>query len=87
MTSETGEKLFIVLVTAIFIIGQSLWLLFQLKREEKFRGKFQLKPKQNTLVFFPGTLEFLHGVKPITNGVRYTLTSFWTYDKQQSILR
>ena len=47
MTSETGEKLFIVLVTAIFIIGQSLWLLFQLKREEKFRGKFQLKPKQN----------------------------------------
>jgi hypothetical protein len=47
MTSETGEKLFIVSVTAIFIIGQSLWLLFQFKREEKFRGKFQLKPKQN----------------------------------------
>ena len=47
----------------------------------------ELKPKPNTLVFFPGTLEFLHGVKPITNGVRYTLTSFWTYDKQQSMLR
>jgi hypothetical protein len=47
----------------------------------------ELKPKPNTLVFFPGTLEFLHGVKPITNGVRYTLTSFWTYDKQYSMLR
>lgn len=47
MTSETGEKLFIVVVTAIFIIGQSIWLLFQFKREEKFSRKFNLKPKQN----------------------------------------
>lgn len=42
----------------------------------------QLKPKPNTLVFFPGTLEYLHGVYPITNGIRYTLTSFWTYNKK-----
>jgi hypothetical protein len=49
--------------------------------------KIELKPKPNTLIFFPGTLEFLHGVKPITSGVRYTLSSFWTYDKQQSMLR
>jgi hypothetical protein len=42
----------------------------------------ELKPKANTLVFFPGTLEYLHGVKKITNGIRYTLTSFWTFDKQ-----
>lgn len=41
----------------------------------------QIKPKPNTLVFFPGTLEFLHGVNPITKGIRYTLTSFWTFDK------
>ena len=41
----------------------------------------KLKPKPNTLVFFPGTLEYLHGVNPITNGIRYTLTSFWTFDK------
>jgi hypothetical protein len=47
----------------------------------------ELKPKPNTLIFFPGTLEFLHGVKPVTNGVRYTLSSFWTYDKQYSIVR
>lgn len=41
----------------------------------------EIKPKPNTLVFFPGTLEFLHGVNPITKGIRYTLTSFWTFDK------
>lgn len=42
--------------------------------------KIELKPMKNTLVFFPGTLEYLHGVKEITKNVRYTLTSFWTYD-------
>lgn len=47
----------------------------------------KIKPKPNTLVFFPGTLEFLHGVHPITNGIRYTLTSFWTYNKSYSILK
>ena len=41
----------------------------------------EIKPKPNTLVFFPGTMEYLHGVKPITDGIRYTLTSFWTFDK------
>lgn len=45
----------------------------------------ELKPKENTLIFFPGTLEFLHGVRPITNGTRYTLTSFWTFDKQYEL--
>ncbi len=44
------------------------------------KQNIELKPKPNTLVFFPGTTEYLHGVKPITNGIRYTLTSFWTYD-------
>lgn len=47
----------------------------------------EIKPKPNTLVFFPGNMEFLHGVKPITKGVRYTLTSFWTFDKQYSMLQ
>jgi hypothetical protein len=45
----------------------------------------EIKPKPNTLVFFPGTMEFLHGVKPITNGIRYTLTSFWTFNKQYNM--
>lgn len=45
----------------------------------------EIKPKPNTLVFFPGTMEYLHGVNPITNGIRYTLTSFWTYNKEFNI--
>ncbi len=32
------------------------------------------------LVFFPRTLEYLHGVRMITRGVRYTVASFWTFD-------
>ena len=44
-----------------------------------------LKPKPNTLVFFPGTLEYLHGVNPVTSGVRYTLTSFWTFNERYKL--
>ncbi len=32
------------------------------------------------LVFFPGTLDYVHGVSTITRGVRYTVASFWTFD-------
>jgi prolyl 4-hydroxylase len=48
--------------------------------------RLELKPQPNTLMFFPGTLEYLHGVRSITSGVRYTLTSFWTFDRNHSIL-
>jgi hypothetical protein len=40
-----------------------------------------LKPKPNTLVFFPGNRDYLHGVEPMISGIRYTLTSFWTFDE------
>jgi predicted 2-oxoglutarate/Fe(II)-dependent dioxygenase YbiX len=33
------------------------------------------------LVFFPGTLKYLHGVSKITKGMRYTVASFWTFDR------
>ena len=36
------------------------------------------------LVFFPGTLEFLHGVKEVTEGTRYTIASFFTRDKSKA---
>lgn len=39
-----------------------------------------IKPKANTLVFFPGNREYLHGVNPVTSGIRYTLSTFWTYE-------
>lgn len=31
--------------------------------------------------FFPSTLEYLHGVKAVTEGVRYTIASFYTTNK------
>jgi hypothetical protein len=43
------------------------------------------KPKANTLAFFPGDAEFLHGVTEITSGTRYTLSTFWTYDSTRSV--
>jgi hypothetical protein len=44
-----------------------------------------IKPKPNTLVFFPGNHNYLHGVKPMISGIRYTLTSFWTFDETRKM--
>jgi hypothetical protein len=30
---------------------------------------------------FPGTLDYLHGVRPVTHGMRHTLASFLTFDQ------
>lgn len=35
------------------------------------------KPKAGTVVFFPSNNMFIHGVKEITNGNRYTCPQFW----------
>jgi len=44
-----------------------------------------LKPKPNTLVFFPGNHDYLHGVYPVKSGIRYTLSSFWTFDETRTM--
>jgi hypothetical protein len=44
----------------------------------------EMKPKPRMLAFFPGTLDYMHGVMPITSGMRYTLSSFWSSDKTKS---
>jgi len=48
-----------------------------------FPNKDNFSPiiKPGMTVIFPGTLEYLHGVREVTNGVRYTLASFYTTDK------
>ena len=46
---------------------------------------FQIKPKKGMLAIFPGTVEFLHGVREVTDGVRYTLPSFFTFDQSKTI--
>jgi len=40
-----------------------------------------IKPTANQLIFFPSGAEFRHEVKPVINGDRYTLASFYTTDK------
>ena len=45
----------------------------------------ELKPKKGTLAIFPGTVEFLHGVKETTEGTRYTLPSFFTLDSTRAL--
>jgi predicted 2-oxoglutarate/Fe(II)-dependent dioxygenase YbiX len=39
-----------------------------------------LKPAPRTLIVFPGTLFFLHGVRRVTRGMRHTIASFLTFD-------
>jgi hypothetical protein len=43
------------------------------------------KPVKGSLAIFPGTIEFLHGVRNVPTGVRYTLPSFYTYDVSKAI--
>ena len=43
------------------------------------------KPVKGSLVIFPGTAEFLQGVRNVPNGVRYTIPSFYTYDETKAI--
>lgn len=38
----------------------------------------QFKPKAGAAYFFPGDLNYIHGVTPIKSGVRYVVPFFWT---------
>lgn len=40
----------------------------------------ELKPDPRTLIVFPGTLFFLHGVRRVERGMRHTIASFLTFD-------
>ena len=48
------------------------------------KDNFEPKIKPGMLVLFPGTLEYLHGVKEVTEGIRYTIASFFTRDRSKS---
>lgn len=39
--------------------------------------ELKLKPLKNSLIFFPGDINFLHGVTTVTEGIRYTIPNFW----------
>ena len=46
------------------------------------KQRLELKADSGTFVTFPGTLEYLHGVKEVTEGIRYTIACFFTYDEK-----
>jgi hypothetical protein len=41
----------------------------------------EFKPKAKAAYFFPGDKNYIHGVRPITNGVRYTAPFFWSIER------
>lgn len=45
---------------------------------EIFYPKFDIsyKPKAGDLIIHPGTLEYMHGVRDVSNGVRYSMNMF-----------
>jgi predicted 2-oxoglutarate/Fe(II)-dependent dioxygenase YbiX len=42
---------------------------------------FKPKISPGTLVIFPGTLKYMHGVTEVKEGTRFTIASFFTFDK------
>lgn len=38
----------------------------------------QFRPVAGSLVFFPGDVNYRHGVTEVTKGVRYTMPNFWS---------
>jgi hypothetical protein len=47
--------------------------------------EIEIKPKPGDLIFFPGSHLYMHGVKELASGNRYTLTTFYTTPKMQFI--
>lgn len=45
---------------------------------------FEIVPKAGQLAIHPGDPDHLHGVTKIENKMRYTIASFWTYDKSRA---
>jgi len=45
----------------------------------------QYKPRRGSLAIFPGTNEFLHGVREVPEGMRYTVASFFTFDRSRAL--
>lgn len=45
---------------------------------------FEITPEVGKLAIHPGDPEHLHGVTKIKNNIRYTIASFWTFEKNLS---
>jgi predicted 2-oxoglutarate/Fe(II)-dependent dioxygenase YbiX len=44
------------------------------------------RPKPGTLAFFPSSIYYIHGVTPVTSGVRYVSPHFWVPVKHRRLI-
>jgi hypothetical protein len=45
---------------------------------------FEYKPKPGSIVILEGNIDYMHGVKKVSTGTRYTVTNFWTKNSKAS---
>ena len=45
---------------------------------------FEYKPKPGSIVILEGSVDYMHGVKKVVEGTRYTITNFWTKSPKAS---
>lgn len=46
----------------------------------------EIRPKPGMMVIHPAGLDYLHGIKKVTKGIRHTVSVFFTYDSSVSNL-
>ena len=67
-------------------IIRKLSIVVQLSDPEDYEGGelyfpiqgIEFKPKARAAYFFPGDMNFIHGVRPVLSGCRYTSPFFWS---------
>lgn len=47
--------------------------------------EYDIKPQVGKLAIHPGDSEHLHGVTKIEDGMRYTIASFWTFERNRAL--
>lgn len=68
--------------------GSIIYLNEEYEGGELFFPKYNIhiKPKAGTLVFFPSTNMYAHGVTEVKSGIRYTSPHFWIPVKHQILM-
>jgi hypothetical protein len=66
--------------------GSIIYLNDEYQGGRTFYPNFDIEivPQAGSLAVHPGDLEHLHGVTKIEDNIRYTIASFWTFNKEKS---